>query len=446
MQNRQIATAKSLALPKRQPSPIRERPGGKRKTRRKPHNVAVLERPLDADEQQMLTRGQKRGQDNEESDKRSRHTYRRLTQSRRLEAGEAGLAEEENEDEGVAFAKVPDGFAQSYFLSPACARPLTEAYIKAARSWAPEGAEPLTAVTAEDVDLQFWHEQVKNGFTLLVQGVGSKYSLLEAFADRCLTRWARVVRIRAFVSTFSFADALRDVLQTLFPTARCTGHNSVDALVASVRQAFQSGEPRRRVCFLVHNLECLSVPHQAALATLAATPGFYVVASVDSIWAPLLLSPHTLKNFNFSREEAHTFKSYDVEVTARYPGGFEDSTGKGQAPKACLGVVLKTLSPVHTELVQIIAEQQLANGGLSGISVSQLLEKTADHMIASTSTRLRVLLNELKDHKVVVESKGAGDTVLLTLTCSAKVLQRLADQRHPDASDGSDESDKENMD
>jgi len=221
---------------------------------------------------------------------------------------------------------------------------------------------------------------------------------------------------------------LRATLRDLrFDTPSCG--NSVDAVGATLRSAMPTCA--RPICFVVHNLEVLQEGHQRVIAKLAATPGIYLVATVDSIWAPNAWDSNMLKDFNFCRQEAHTYENYAVEAAARYQSGLPQWTGLGagtrQAPKASLTLVLRSLTNNHRELVQAIAEHQLEGGKKTGISKGALLKTTTERMIAHTAPKLKALLNELRDHEVVL-ARGTNDGELYYLPYDQKTLQRLVDE------------------
>mmetsp|Transcript_83078 Transcript_83078/g.173909 ORF Transcript_83078/g.173909 Transcript_83078/m.173909 type:complete len:430 (+) Transcript_83078:130-1419(+) len=370
-----------------------------------------------------------------------RRSYRQLAEAAWKEAGEAGAALQADDEEIAALEKVPECFAESYLAFPGPSRVPLPALMEAAAKGAPEGVPPVPAVTSQDVDMKAWYTRMHDFFNLFVCGVGSKYAVLEAFGQQ-LRKNGKVVVLAGFSPIFVLSEALRGVLEQLYPDAKIDG-SSVDSIATSLRLAKLAEGPHKRLFFIVHNLECLPEAHQAILAGLAATPGIRFAVSVDSLWAPLMLPSDTLAKFNFSREEVHTFAPYQVETAARRPNSrpaYSDPVNRmQQSSKASLGLVLKSLTVRHRELVQAIAEEQLENGGKTGLTFVKLLEVTTDRMIASTASKLRSLLNELKDHEVIVWKNAQDGGTVVHLNYSTRVLERLADGEEPDA-----ESDDEN--
>jgi len=430
-------------LPPQLSTPIRERGGNRRhrRMRRLPQGISVMEKPglVQEDAETPAAKPVKRSAEDAMPD---RETIKRRYTYRGLKKGSKKGAESDDE---AALEEIPTGFGEEYFKAGNNAKALQAAVCRAA-------AKPLIPETLEDGATapepavvgdsgRAWLGPMKLGFSLLLQGVGSKWRILESFADDVLLQWGAVVRINGFDGRISLAECLKEVIEQLFPKhiGRTPG-STVEAFANTIRSALRANQgPSRPVCFVVHNLECLPSAHQAALASLAAVPGFHLAASVDNFWAPLAWSSTCLRDFNFFREEVHTFESFDREYEYRFakgpPAAYDPVSVRREAPKVSVGVVLRSLTGNHRELVQIMAEHQLARAGRVGLSQSKLLTMANDRMIVSTAPKLRTLLNELRDHEVVAERSGADGSTLLYLTCENKVLDRLAEGQVPDDSD-----------
>jgi len=276
-------------------------------------------------------------------------------------------------------------------------------------------------------------QDVKIGFSVLVQGVGSKKQLLDDFADKALKRAGlRCLHMNAFDARFSFCECLRAFLEQVYPNAPRQG-NSADGLAATVKTAVSS-PGTKPLCVVVHSLENLPRHHVIALASLAASPGVHIVASIDSIWAPLAWDCRCLKDFNFVFKEVHTFSGYEVEATARHPRGLPPWCGLGQdtrrTPKASLSLVMRSLTNNHRELVEAMAEEQLEAENNAGISIPALLKVSTDRMIAFSVPKLKGLLNELIDHEVVVQrgcSSAVTSQALFCLPFDERTLIQLRD-------------------
>jgi len=377
----------------------------------------------------------------EADDQAHKGQYKRLSQ-RNSNAGEEGE---------VALERLLCGFAEDYFSAPSSGKLIGAAVRKVAER--PSDAKVSVPDTPETIDFSRWLNHMQSGFSLLVQGVGSKRKLLQTFSDTVLKKWgAAIVRMDGFNANFSTIECLRDVLSQLYPAALLTRSMSVDTLVdafCSARAAVSV--PLRPLCLVVHNLEGLTAASQSALASLKArVPNVHIVASVDNLFASLAWSSRALADFNFCHLQAHTHEDYWVEAQARFPSGMpgwlDPNADKSKGKKASLSLVLRSLTNNHRELVQAIAERQLELGGRVGISLSALLQIATDRMIAVHATKLRSLLNELKDHVVVVERQANDGSMLYQLPCGDNTMRRLAEGATVDGSDDEDCDDRDSDD
>merc|ERR1712050_251354 len=125
--------------------------------------------------------------------------------------------------------------------------------------------------------------------------------------------------------------------------------------------------------------------------------------------------------------------------------GCDPNANRRQRPKAGLSLVLKSLTNSHRELIEGIAANQLAAGGGRGMSISRLLGIASDRMIAANVTKLKSLLNELKDHEVIALRTGPDGVTLYHLPFDEHTLQRLAKGEPPEESDA-EEEDSDNDD
>mmetsp|Transcript_156480 Transcript_156480/g.276407 ORF Transcript_156480/g.276407 Transcript_156480/m.276407 type:complete len:460 (-) Transcript_156480:114-1493(-) len=376
----------------------------------------------------------------------ARRSYSRLAAASR--SGEGKQVSATSDLVEGALNKRPPGFAEDYFLADGCTK-LTPAVAALATAISERQLPPKRLKVATEACFSEWLQLLQMGFSLLLQGIGSKRKLIQDFADKSLKPWGAVcVHIDGFDSRFSLSECLRGILEQVYSTPARGGHEALAATLRSavtnaasshytpgpqVANAVAAASPGagRHLCLLVHNIEILPQAHQATLSSLCAAPRIHMVASCDNVWAPLAWGPRCLKDFNFCREEANTFLGYEAEAAARFPGALPPWSGLGpdrlRTPKKSLSLVLRSLTNNHRELVQVIAERQLANGGRSGISMSALLKVTTDRMIAASLPKLRSLLNELKDHEVVVQRGTLDGGVLFQLHCQQRTLERLAE-------------------
>eukprot|EP00929_Paragymnodinium_shiwhaense_P013533 TRINITY_DN12138_c0_g1_i1.p1 TRINITY_DN12138_c0_g1~~TRINITY_DN12138_c0_g1_i1.p1 ORF type:complete len:515 (+),score=122.12 TRINITY_DN12138_c0_g1_i1:89-1633(+) len=358
--------------------------------------------------------------------------YRRLT-----EAFRAG-----KDHSQAILDKLPSTFADDYFAAPNSMKLHRQAVLKVTSM--PLDSEEAAEHKYADNPKLFagWLQLLQVGFGVCVQGVGSKRRLLEAFADETLLPWgAAVARMAAFNARFSTVQCLREILEQVHPGSQRLGA-SADALAESIILARKTADlaKLRPLVLLVHNIEVLPQGHQAALSMLRARGRrVYLVASVDSIWAPVTWTPRMQEDFCFVPSRVNTHEPYGDEAAVRFVGGLpgwaDASADKRKTNKQSLVLVLRSLTKNHSQLVQVIAEHQVKREGRWGISRSALLELTTEKMIAKHAAQLKAMLNELKDHEVVVERNGSDGSLLYMVACDDRTLLRLAEGNSPDGSD-----------
>jgi len=361
-------------------------------------------------------------------------------------------------DPADAFAEackhLAPAFAEDYFLGHGHAK-LNRSLAMNATSAAPEAADIAGGQIPHPEQFRSWMQLLRVGYSVLVEGVGSKRQLLREFVDQALKpAGLQIVQMNAFDARFSFCECLRGLLEKVqerrlqawvkggsgaqdYPNPARHGI-SADALAAAVRAAVAT-PGSRPLCLVVHSLENLPRHHLVALASLAGAPGIHLVASVDSIWASLAWDSRCLKDFKFCFKDVHTFAGYEVEATARHPRGLPPWSGLGRdkrrTPKASLSLVMRSLTNNHRELVQAMAEEQLEENN-TGISIPALLKVSTDRLIALTVPKLKGLLNELIDHEIVVQ-RGCASSVtnqaLFVLPFDERTLEQLRDGKSLDS-------------
>ncbi|CAK9068714.1 Octopine dehydrogenase (OcDH) [Durusdinium trenchii] len=344
--------------------------------------------------------------------------------------------------------ELPEGVAEDFWMSGTTARLPSLDQLKQLLAKGGQAKECLAASEAvarqqgvEEIlaaSKDRWLQRLKMGFNLLFEGTGSKWRLLERFAQELRHLPVDVCCLDGFDAHASVPGFLR---QLLAHGGQHRGVGSLEALVAAVLAARDTV-----LVLVVHNLEALPPQQQAALGWLATDPKVWLVASVDHLWAAVAWSSDMLKDFNFSREEVHTMEGYEIELKGKYPEhppSWSDPFTVEVSSKVSMGLVLKSLTSNHRELVEVMAKNQL-EGRKEGISMPDLLVVAEDRMIANNLTKLRRLLNELTDHDIVVQRQGHDGSTVYALVAKDPLLRRLAQGEMPcDGEADKDEDDDE---
>jgi len=287
--------------------------------------------------------------------------------------------------------------------------------------------------------------------------LGSKKQLLELFAT-AIRRFelsmkrspscALVINGYSSVASSNFTETLGKLVTDYLgqPDASVRGYRTVERLaefiadkvtVATQRRAIKdsnaakfagSGLPRsapvweRDLLILVHNIDGESIRSRAvqnALATLAATRGIRLVASVDHVHSPLLWDHVQSAKFNFCFRQATTLQPYLIESSDK-PEQFALKHSSAAGAK----FVLRSLTNNHKEVLQVLARHQLDKNRL-GMTQNELYEACSQNMVVSSRAALVRLLVEFKDHKIVASRRPANRQETLFIAWEPKVIRTV---------------------
>jgi hypothetical protein len=236
-------------------------------------------------------------------------------------------------------------------------------------------------------------------FSVGLYGMGSKINVIDAIqvtleADGC--QGATIIRIRGYDETFPLIRTMAAKLSKSKRSAR----NQKDVLQILT-------EYKQQVILLIDSIDAEPMRcYQKFFVTAAAQPHVSLCASIDHPKIGLLWSPAQLRCFNWYWIEASTYQPYKREIAGLLgtwenliEGRFESGSTKS------IKVVLNSLTGNHKDIVQLIATMQLDKETAGGIRQSDLLKLSTKRMIATNLSKLKSLLQELIDHKVVVEEK-----------------------------------------
>lgn len=340
----------------------------------------------------------------------------------------------------------------------------------------------LTSEQAETESLQQsyisrwpqWRAELDQGFSLLFHGLGSKRVTLNTFLEQALVGdagWEGLV-----INGFQAGSQLADVLVGLEEIINAdhenkdnavTGRlNSFEALEASARRLCGAlNTIETPICVLIHNLDgpaFRNVRIQAILSMLAAQPKLHLLATIDHIYAPVLL-PTTLASarpdaslgplsrlepgscgYNFLYHHLPTHLPYTLEaildgtLSSLLPptifpatvngshGSKSDVRQNGPTSAKAILHVLSSLTTKAKSLFRLLGQHQTeAYDGLSSVERSHvdqhltndssqdetpavamsgraLFELARTEFVASVESQMAALLVEFRDHGIVM--------------------------------------------
>jgi hypothetical protein len=123
-----------------------------------------------------------------------------------------------------------------------------------------------------------------------------------------------------------------------------------------------------------------------------------------------LWNPPQLRRFSWCWLEASTYRDYTKEISDLVSFWENLIDGKIESNSKSLSVVMQSLTGNHQQLIQILARMQLDAGIDVGCEYTQirsndLLKKLTRSMVATNAGKMKQLMNELLDHRIVLFSK-----------------------------------------
>ena len=255
-------------------------------------------------------------------------------------------------------------------------------------------------------------ELMLSGFSVAVYGCGSKISFLDGVGgilkQSSATTDLSVIRIRGYDQTFPL---IRTLSAGLGPSSgKGRGRSSIRTH-DDVLRAVDKIPKNRKIFILIDSIDAAPLrSNQEFLASLAEKNSVYICASLDHCKVGLLHSPPQLRKFKWYWLEANTYRSYTNEVKDSIATWQDMIQGKAEAASRSLALVLASLTGSHRELVKLLAKMQLAiaeskNTSAAQIRSTDLVRRSKSEMIADNQLKMRSLLQELIDHRLVLNAK-----------------------------------------
>ncbi|CBZ55858.1 putative origin recognition complex subunit 2 [Neospora caninum Liverpool] len=295
-----------------------------------------------------------------------------------------------------------------------------------------------------------WKAALLSGYSILVEGFGSKKLLLDLFAHQAL---------RASSKTLA-SPQTRQQAQPLTPASgagKGDGEGqgkavspalSLEKLVKEVRRAAK--QLTVPLYFVVHNVDAPALRGEArrAFASLAACSNIYLICSADHHMHGLLFDGAELRSLSCMYYRCHTYVDYREEVLGYWgstclfmplwlrscagSGGLasnEGGAGGVWGSGVNFAAVVAALTTNHKRLLKCVAERQLEQLKRGeGRAVS--LEALSDPLFAMAGnldrTKILQLLVELTSHGAAVKTAVGGQEALSIRATPAQLEQLLA--------------------
>ncbi|KAL1132700.1 hypothetical protein AAG570_010652, partial [Ranatra chinensis] len=267
-----------------------------------------------------------------------------------------------------------------------------------------------------------WLFTLREGYSILLYGLGSKRNLLNTFHREYL-RYQPVLVVNGYFPGLTLKEILDSLIDLLHMKDAPTQTNEIIDAVSLHLENSSS----RRTFIIIHNLDGSMLRNdksQAVLSQLAKIPKLHLLASVDHINCPLLWDQSKLSNYNFAWEDASSFLPYTEETS------FESSImvqRSGSLALAALKNVFQSLTTNSRNIFKLLLKYQLENNTKNmdaGMQFSELYRSCRDSFIVSSDLALRTQLTEFIDHQLVKWRKDSDHLIIPIESGVLKQFQR----------------------
>jgi origin recognition complex subunit 2 len=293
---------------------------------------------------------------------------------------------------------------------------------------------------------RFWYE-MENGYSILLQGFGSKAWLLELFAScvpKLYTHSAGASKrsVAPLVCTVWGSSSEFDIQVLLDSLMKNWLGWSADRLQKEKRTAgrhwsletqcnlmINDGESSRRCLVLVvHNLDAerlRAAEVQRVFSLLASCRATRFIATIDHLWASMLWTMQDARNYNFVRYDATTFVPYATETSnfSRHSMGAA-AEQMAQASRE-VGYILKSLTSAHNDVLKelVMLRQRDPSLGSMGVPVSMLFDACSKKLWIKSEQALKQFLKEFEDQDLVTLKTIKGKEYI-ELTLDEQVIRK----------------------
>nr|CAD7428130.1 unnamed protein product [Timema monikensis] len=273
-----------------------------------------------------------------------------------------------------------------------------------------------------------WMLALREGFSVILYGVGSKRILLQRFQDECL-RDKPVLMVNGFFPSLTIKEMLDSITDDILELENCpvNVHECIDRIELEFRS-----DPQLELYFIIHNIDGPTLhthKNQEILSRLARVDNIHLVASVDHINAPLIWDQKKLSRFNFLWWDVTSLLPYTSETS------FETSMlvqHSGAVALASLRNVFQSLTSNARQIFLIVAKYQLnnkSNSSYTGLPFRDLYWQCRESLLVSSDLALRAQLTEFLDHHLVKYRRSIDGSELLNIPVDHATLTQFVDQQ-----------------
>ncbi|XP_046846223.1 origin recognition complex subunit 2-like [Xenia sp. Carnegie-2017] len=272
-----------------------------------------------------------------------------------------------------------------------------------------------------------WMFQLRNGFNLLLYGLGSKRTVIDQFREKMLSQRMQMV-VNGFFPSVTIKSILNTITNDVLEHDE-TFKNLVEHC-AFITDYFEQNKDEE-LYLTIHNIDgtmLRSSSTQTIISLLAQCSSIFVIASIDHIHAPLIWDQSQMGRFNWLWYDVTTFEPYTEETS------YENSLlvqQSGSMGLSSLIHVFQSLTANAKGIFLLIGNYQLERSNevnYVGMSFSDCYTKCREAFLVNSDAALRAQLTEFKDHKLMRLKKGTDGVDYLLILLDVIILKKFIEE------------------
>ncbi|XP_060835772.1 origin recognition complex subunit 2 [Rhopalosiphum padi] len=275
----------------------------------------------------------------------------------------------------------------------------------------------------------YWLSLLREGFNLLLYGLGSKRQIINDFRTSVLAEESVLV-INGFFPGLTMKEILESITIDLLDLDSCPG--SAELAIQQIEEKLKL-KTSEHIYILINNLDGVELQNykaQHVLSRISSLKKVHLIASMDRVNSALMFDNTKLGDYNFIWMDCTNFSPYTVETN--FIKSLMVKNIGTQHSFSGLNNVFKSLTSNAKSILLLLIKDRIVNKNdkkYGGVPFSTLYRWCRQRFLASTDLALRSQLTEFVDHELV---KWKRDADVLYVPVDVNVLAQFYKQNEED--------------
>ncbi|XP_003242165.1 origin recognition complex subunit 2 isoform X1 [Acyrthosiphon pisum] len=275
----------------------------------------------------------------------------------------------------------------------------------------------------------YWMSLLKEGFNLLLYGLGSKRQIINDFRMSVLAEESVLV-INGFFPGLTMKEILESITIDLLDLESCPGSSELAIQQIEEKLKLKTSE---HIYILINNLDGVELQNykaQHVISRICSLKKVHLIASMDRVNSALMFDNTKLGDYNFIWMDCTNFLPYTVETN--FIQSLMVKNIGTQHSLSGLNNVFKSLPSNAKSILLLLIKNRIENKNdkkYGGVPFSTLYHWCRQRFLASTDLALRSQLTEFVDHELV---KWKRDADVLYVPVDVDILAQFYKQNEED--------------